>query len=293
MNEIDAGPSFDADSITIPDELRETSNFGQHGAVPRSTTGVRQTNEVKQPAWLLWGALILGAAVLGIMAAVLVRGDGPESASKLTTAPITASTNPEPSPPPPPPPAPAPAELKPEAKPEAAIAEKTSEKPEEVAKPVAVAAPKLKSVKKPRKKRKKRSRRARKSLDDALAKLQDFEEESDPNPVHDSMETSEASTQGAAAPAPDAACAQGDVAACVSAGRSAETNKNGAKARQFYGIACAKGNGVGCAKLASLLQRGVGGQSDAKRANSLRGKACKLGHRKSCASVKTTTSSTH
>ena len=296
MKEIDVGPSFDADSITIPDELRETSNFGQPSAT-RSATVPAAPNRSRS----MWAGLIVGAAILGVGAAAILKDSEPEAASavalkteELVVANPSATKkaiDPEPEK--------KPVLKAPEPKAAPVIAAQIDAPPSPQDKPAAKAAekvspaPKRRSVDRPTEKpvkRKLRRKKPKRSLDDALAKLQDFEEETDQEPMPSGIEPGGNTVKATAPLTPDVACAQGDLSACVKAGQAAETNNDGAKARQFYGIACAKGRASACGNLAGLLDKGVGGPADPKRAQSIRAKACKLGHQKSCVSVKTTTS---
>jgi hypothetical protein len=298
LEDVDGGHRFDTDSITIPDELRDTSNFGQQSATRPVSTLAQEAQ-----SWRLWLALILGAAVLGMGGAVLLRDDPQSSSSAVAidpgeTAGLARAVNPSPAPKkeltPSPQTAPSVAPTEPSSvenrnKKSAAV---TATKPK-IAKSTEPVTPKTapanRLTEKPVRK-KRRARRPKRSLDDALAKLQDFEEEADLNPKPEGMQASGNTIPAAASLSPDLACAKGDLSACVLAGQAAEKNDDGAKARQFYGIACAKAKAAACGRLARLLEKGVGGTADLKRAHSLRKKACTLGHSKSCASVKTTTS---
>ena len=299
LEDVDGGHRFDADSITIPDELRETSNFCQQSAT-RPVSTLAQEGK----SWRLWLGLILGAAVLGVGGAVLLQDD-PQS--ETTAVAIDPAEKPAPAVSPSPDPkkavAPVPpaAGVAPPTKPippatgDDKLADGTAAKsknPKSAAPSKAKTTPAKRLTEKPVRK-KRRSRRPKRSLDDALAKLQDFEEEADPNPKPEGMQASGNIVPAAASLSPDLACAEGDLSACVRAGQAAEKNDDGAKARQFYGIACAKAKAVACGRLAHLLEKGLGGTADLKRAQSLRKKACTLGHSKSCVSVKTTTSTTN
>jgi len=284
---LDDGPSFDADSIQIPEEIRDTSNFGQS----RPQTLSRNK---KPPVGML--------VIVGILALLAGVGYALISVPKTQVSPKQVVGQKED------------VESPDLARKKAARVnspmpstefagqierQKSEEKKaklldpvETVKKPIVEASddrPKEKPVTKRRKKTKRK--RPQRSLDDALAKLDGLEEESDQNPEKDSNTRDKpASVENAAPETPAVACANGDVDACVNAAKLAQKAGSGEKARSYYGTACAKKLAIGCSGLARLLEAGIGGPPNKKIAASLRAKACQLGDSSSCASVKTRTS---
>ena len=284
---LDDGPSFDADSIQIPEEIRDTSNFGQ--SRPQTLS-----KNKKSPI----GTLV----VVGALALLSGIGYALMSAPKKQVSPRQVVGQKEDVESPDLAPKKVP-QVNPTTPPTESVGQverkKSEEKKARLVKPVEPAKkpttevsddrPKEKPVTKRRKKTKRK--RTQRSLDDALAKLDGLEEESDQNPEKDSnTEDKPASVESAAPESPAVACANGDVDACVKAAKLAQKAGSGEKARSYYGTACAKKLALGCSGLAQLLEAGIGGPPNKKIAASLRAKACQLGDSSSCASVKTRTS---
>lgn len=297
---LDDGPSFDADSIHLPEELRETSNFGQ--ARPKTLS-----RKEKSPV-VMMGVIGAVALLAGVGYALLSESN--ESAPSNTPSKVvgqkddvgTPSTTKDQL---------EDARQKP-LSPATVTKIESQPAPETTTKTAAQVAPKLptekpsnnriekRSVDRPKEKPVKKARpsakrkQARRSLDDALAKLDGIDEESDQSTEKVSNnEDKPVSTESSAPESMAAACANGDVKACVKAAKAAQKEGRPEKARTFYGTACAKKLAIGCFELANLLESGVGGPQNKKLAASLRAKACQLGHNSSCASVKTRTSTRH
>ena len=284
---LDDGPSFDADSIQIPEELRDTSNFGQSRP---------QTLSKNKKSPVLTISIIAAVALMAGVGYALMSGP-----SNQATAPEVVGQKED--------------VKSPKVETKKLVEEKpqpSNEKSAAAGDPIPSELPKVKVAKpipepkkpsmtvsdnrpkeKPAKKKraKAKGKQARRSLDDALAKLDGLEEESDPKPEKASnTEDKPVSSESAAPESPAVACANGDVDACVVAAKAAEKAGSAEKARSFYGTACAKKLARGCSGLAKLLEAGIGGPTNTKLAASLRAKACQLGDSSSCASVKTRTS---
>ncbi len=263
----DRDPDFAADSISMPPE-----------------TAPRPSSPAKRPSYLpmiaIGVALVIALAVIG--GALLRSGDRPEAMAidpvPQAAAPAPAVEPPPPAEPPPDPPAPAPVEVEKKPKPS-----------------------KKKATKKKKRRRRASTRALDAKLDSAFEKLEDLDDRPSPTPAEPGSEGEgvedgrpraeptesggEVAAQGTSPVSAEVSCSNGDAAACVRAGRAKERSTDssgGARARQLYGVACMKGSGEGCFRLARLLEGGIGGAQDPMRARALKKKACELGHRRSC-----------